>query len=95
MRDEYLIFAINEIKKALKNKKEKLYIGYDDFSEKTIGFNISIESWNEFLTILKEYAIEEECYEYCEEISNLQSEVKKYVDNYLIKNESLTSFPKS
>jgi hypothetical protein len=95
MKNDYIIFVINEIKKAIDNNQDELYIGYDDFAEKSIGFNISIHTWNEYMNILNEYAIDEECYEHCDEISELQLLVAEYVEDYFDKKTHLTKKPKS
>ena len=94
MKNDYIIFAINEVKKALINNSDTLYIGYDDFHEKSIRFDLPLKSWNEFMNILKEYALEEECYENINELSSLQEEVRKHVDNYNFVKTSLNSEPR-
>lgn len=76
MNNEYVKFAINEINKALDDEADTIYVGKDEGG----NYLCPIESWNEFLTILKNFAIEEECYEEVQEIIKLQSKVQHYVN---------------
>jgi hypothetical protein len=81
---EYVIFAIEQIKIAIEENSEKLYIGYNNIEEDIVKFEISKEAWLDYIKTLKEFAIDEECYEQCKEIKILEEKVNEYLknDNY-------------
>ena len=76
---EYFIFAIEQIKTAIEENSEKLYIGYNNIEEDIVKFEISKEAWLDYIKVLKEFAIDEECYEQCKEIKILEKKVHEYL----------------
>ncbi len=64
MKDEYLDFAINQIENGIKENKQYIYVGWIEEVNKEIDLNIPMIVIPEFIETLKEYAIEEEKYEY-------------------------------
>jgi hypothetical protein len=77
MNNDYLTFAIHEIKKSLDENLENIYVGWDDNGT----FLFPMKSWEDYLETLKEFAIEEECFEQVKEIMELQDLVKKHIEN--------------
>lgn len=77
MNNDYITFVIEETKKSLNKNKDTINIGWDKINQQKYELKIPRKSWKDYLKILKEYAIEEECYEQINEIINLQKEVDK------------------
>ncbi|MFW6009310.1 MAG: hypothetical protein ACOCP8_08620 [archaeon] len=73
--NEYLDFAIKQINEAINNNKTEIYIGYNENENEVIGISLSYKHWEEYTNILKEYAIDEECYEYCDIINDLKEKI--------------------
>jgi hypothetical protein len=80
MNNDYLTFAINEIKKSLNEDKDMINIGWDEINDEKYELKIPKKSWSDYLKILKEYAIEEECFEQINEIIDLENEIIKKIN---------------
>jgi hypothetical protein len=79
---DYIIFFAKELNRFIDEKSDKIHIGWKEHNnsdDMLIDMYLNKSNILTYIDLLEEFAIEEEYYEFCDEIIELKEKTKKYL----------------